>query len=116
MHRQVGIDANQRDFACYVAEIIERLESCHLSDSVRFERSREPKFRPCLDCARHERRRHDQSNPAITLAVSIIRLEKPHSLSYHDTTRASLPSSTAVSRLSTVELAGWWLKSELTSG
>src|SRR5690606_5422789 len=47
-----------------------------------------------------------QSSPAITPAVSIMRLEKPHSLSYQLTTRASLPSSTAVSRLSTVELAG----------
>ena len=34
-----------------------------------------------------------------------MRFEKPHSLSYQDTTRTSLPSSTAVSRLSTVELA-----------
>ena len=38
--------------------------------------------------------------------MSIIRFEKPHSLSYQLTTRASLPSRTAVSRLSTVELAG----------
>jgi hypothetical protein len=41
---------------------------------------------------------------AITPAVSIMRLEKPHSLSYQLTTRTSLPSITAVSRLSTVEL------------
>src|SRR3546814_1258001 len=35
-----------------------------------------------------------------------MRFEKPHSLSYHDTTRTSLPSITAVSRLSTVDEAG----------
>src|SRR5690606_18051869 len=61
-------------------------------------------------------RRRRYINFAMTPAVSIMRFEKPHSLSYHETTRASLPSSTAVSRLSTVELAGWWLKSLLTSG
>jgi hypothetical protein len=43
---------------------------------------------------------------AIAPAVSTMRFEKPHSLSYQLTTRTSLPSSTAVSRLSTVELAG----------
>ena len=42
---------------------------------------------------------------AIAAAVSTMRFEKPHSLSYQLTTRTSLPSSTAVSRLSTVELA-----------
>src|SRR3546814_11333880 len=45
-----------------------------------------------------------------------MRLEKPHSLSYQLSTRTSLPSMTAVSRLSTVELAGQWLKSMETSG
>ncbi len=52
----------------------------------------------------------------IAAAVSAMRLEKPHSLSYQETTRTSLPSSTAVSRLSTVELAGLWLKSIETRG
>ena len=50
------------------------------------------------------------------LAVSTMRFEKPHSLSYQLTTRTSLPSSTAVSRLSTVELAGVWTMSIETSG
>lgn len=40
---------------------------------------------------------------AISVAVSTMRLEKPHSLSYQLTTRTSLPSITAVSRLSTVD-------------
>ena len=49
-------------------------------------------------------------------AVSTIRFEKPHSLSYQLTTRTSLPSSTAVSRLSTVDDAGVWTMSMETSG
>ena len=57
-----------------------------------------------------------QPNFAIALAVSTMRLEKPHSLSYQLTTRTSLPSSTAVSRLSTVELAGLPFRSIETSG
>src|SRR3546814_1967828 len=58
----------------------------------------------------------DQSSLAIAPAVSTMRFEKPHSLSYQDTTRTSLPSSTAVSRLSTVDDAGLWLRSIATSG
>ena len=42
-------------------------------------------------------------NFAIAVAVSTIRFEKPHSLSYQLTTRTSFPSITAVSRLSTVD-------------
>lgn len=45
-----------------------------------------------------------QSSLPIAPAVSTIRLEKPHSLSYQLSTRTSLPSITAVSRLSMVEL------------
>lgn len=47
-----------------------------------------------------------QRNLPIAPAVSTMRLEKPHSLSYQLTTRTSLPSITAVSRLSTVDEAG----------
>ena len=46
------------------------------------------------------------SETAMTPAVSTMRFEKPHSLSYQLTTRASLPSITLVSRESTVEDAG----------
>src|SRR6202035_3328135 len=49
-------------------------------------------------------------------AVSDIRLEKPHSLSYQPNTRASAPSTTAVCVASKVHDAGQWLKSTLTSG
>ena len=59
--------------------------------------------------------RHDQRLPN-SAAVSDIRLEKPHSLSYQLITRASCPSTTAVCVASKVEEAGLWLKSTLTSG
>ncbi len=61
-----------------------------------------------------------QGRPAYRLpssaAVSDIRLEKPHSLSYHASTRASSPSTTVVCVASNVDEAGLWLKSMLTSG
>src|SRR5260221_14658189 len=53
---------------------------------------------------------------AMTSAVSSMRFEKPHSLSYHDSTRTKPPSTTWVWRRSKVELAGLWLKSPDTSG
>ena len=49
-------------------------------------------------------------------AVSDIRLENPHSLSYHPITRVSAPSTTAVCVASNVHDAGQWLKSTDTSG
>src|SRR3546814_7446146 len=49
-------------------------------------------------------------------AVSDMRLENPHSLSYHDSTRTSRPSMTWVCVRSKVELAGLWLKSIDASG
>ena len=49
-------------------------------------------------------------------AVSAIRFEKPHSLSYQPMTRTSAPSTTAVCVASKVQEAGQWLKSMLTSG
>lgn len=57
-----------------------------------------------------------RQSPAITVAVSTMRLEKPHSLSYQLTTRTSLPSITAVSRLSTVDEAGVCTMSAETIG
>src|SRR6202008_1966694 len=48
--------------------------------------------------------------------TSSMRLEKPHSLSYQLATFTSVPPETLVSNESTIELAGWWLKSEDTSG
>lgn len=66
------------------------------------------------DGFRHRRRSHP-SLPRAT-AVSLMRLEKPHSLSYQERTRTNLPSITWVCFTSKVELAGLWLKSLETSG
>ena len=89
LHRHVQIDAHEHPLAGQVGrQIIKRLEAG----------------------------RHDQISFAIAPAVSTMRFEKPHSLSYQLTTRTSLPSITAVSRLSMVELAGLWLRSIETSG
>src|SRR3546814_10034986 len=57
-----------------------------------------------------------QPSLAIATAVSAMRLEKPHSLSYQDSTRTKRPSITCVWVESKVELAGLWLKSIETSG
>ena len=61
------------------------------------------------------RKRHGYRLPN-SAAVSDMRLEKPHSLSYQPITRASAPSTTAVCVASKVHEAGLWLKSMLTSG
>src|SRR3984957_1300545 len=53
---------------------------------------------------------------AIARAVSAIRVEKPHSLSYQLRTRASLPSITWVWGRATVEEAATWFRSIETSG
>src|SRR5262245_62092323 len=55
------------------------------------------------------------SRPMAT-AVSLMRLEKPHSLSYQATTRQNVSSTTCVPVRSKIELNGSWLKSLETSG
>ncbi len=52
----------------------------------------------------------------IATAASAMRHEKPHSLSYHDITRTSVPSKTFVSSMWKTELCGSWLKSTETLG
>ena len=52
----------------------------------------------------------------IATAVSAMRLEKPHSLSYHDITRTSVPSITLVWSMWKTEECGSWLKSIETLG
>ena len=56
-----------------------------------------------------------QRNFAITSAVSLMRVEKPHSLSYQERTRTSLPSTICVCAVAKVEEWLSWLKSEETS-
>src|SRR5262249_51366630 len=48
------------------------------------------------DVGLSERAKHHQINLPSATAVSTMRLEKPHSLSYHDNTATKLPSSTLV--------------------
>ena len=49
-------------------------------------------------------------------AVSDMRLEKPHSLSYQESTRTKLPSMTLVWSVAKIEEWLSWLKSRETSG
>ena len=57
---------------------------------------------------------HDAFDQATV--VSIMRLEKPHSLSYHEQTFTSVPSMTLVSVASKIDECESWLKSTETSG
>src|SRR6202171_2108666 len=52
----------------------------------------------------------------IATAVSAMRLEKPHSLSYHAITRTSVPFCTLVWSMWNVAECGSWLKSIETFG
>ena len=52
------------------------------------------------------RDRLDQMSLAIAMAVSDMRLEKPHSLSYQDRTDTNVPSMTLVWSSATVEECG----------
>src|SRR6478735_4252090 len=58
----------------------------------------------------------DQSRAPMATAVSLMRFEKPHSLSYQDSTRTNLSSMTLVWSRAKVEDAGSWLKSIETFG
>ena len=61
-------------------------------------------------------RRRRQISLPIATAVSAMRLEKPHSLSYHDITRTNVPSITLVWSMWKIEECGSWLKSSETLG
>src|SRR5258707_7029168 len=61
-------------------------------------------------------RLRSQSSFPIATAVSAMRLEKPHSLSYHDITRTSVPFCTLVWSMWKVDECGSWLKSIETLG
>src|SRR5208282_272653 len=77
-HRHVEVDAHQHALTFDVG-VIEAAEGGHQHAPVRE-----------LRCD------GGQTSLPIATAVSIMRLEKPHSLSYHDITRTSVPSSTLV--------------------
>ena len=59
---------------------------------------------------------NEYSSFPIATAVSAMRLEKPHSLSYHAITRTSVPFCTLVWSMWKVEECGSWLKSIETLG
>src|SRR5215831_10100470 len=73
-------------------------------------------------CERKPPQRDARSSPAgqisfpIATAVSTIRLEKPHSLSYHDITHTSVPSITLVWSMANTDECASWLKSLETLG
>ena len=71
-----------------------------------------------LVAARHLRHLANKSQIVLpnATAVSAIRFEKPHSLSYHDITRTRLPSMTLVWSSAKVEEAGLWFRSMETIG
>src|ERR1700761_4472640 len=69
-----------------------------------------------VNSAETPHRHMDQSIVAMCRAVSAMRVEKPHSLSYQLSTRASLPSITWVWGSAKVELAATWLMSMDTMG
>src|SRR5580692_6018893 len=96
MHRHVEIDAQQHA-PTFDVGFVEAAEGLH-----RHGRG--------IGCDK------DQPSLPIATAVSIMRLEKPHSLSYHDMTRTRVPSTTLVWSMWKTEECGSWLKSEETLG
>src|SRR3546814_9091180 len=97
-HRHVEIDPDERPLPLHIAQIIQRPEPRH---ALLLHLTVIPAFAGMTT--------NNQISRPIAPAVSTMRFEKPHSLSYHDTTRTSLLSITAVSRLSMVDEAGQWL-------
>src|SRR5579872_971566 len=71
---------------------------------------------PLTRCIASGTREMTYSNFPIATATSAMRLEKPHSLSYHDITRTSVPFCTLVWSMCKVEECGSWLKSIETLG
>ena len=92
LHRHVEVDAQQHALAVDV-RVVEGAERGH---------DRAPAG--------------DQPSLPIATAVSTMRLEKPHSLSYHDITRTNVPSITLVWSMWKTEECGSWLKSLETLG
>src|SRR6516162_2428051 len=109
LNRHVEIDAHEHTLAPHIG-LIEGAE--HVS-SLRA-RSCEPKS--AQRKGRSLPGRSVQISLPIATAVSTIRLEKPHSLSYHDITRTSVPSITLVWSIANTDECASWLKSLETLG
>src|SRR5262249_14305481 len=107
LDRHVEIDAHEYAFAPHVG-LIEGAE--HISGLRAW------------SCERKPPQRDARSSPAgqisfpIATAVSTMRLEKPHSLSYHDITRTSVPSITLVWSMANTDECASSLKSLQTLG
>ena len=99
LHRHVEVDAHQDAFALHV-DVVERAK--------RIGQYEHP--------ARCRRATRAQISLPIATAVSAMRLEKPHSLSYQDITRTKVPSMTLVWSMWKIEERGSWLKSSETFG
>src|SRR5262249_6351834 len=107
LNRYVEVDAHEHAFASNI-DLVERAE--HIKGPPgRAAGPRRPQREECSS-------RRDQINLPIATAVSIIRLEKPHSLSYHDITRTSVPSMTLVWSMANTDECASWLKSLETLG
>src|SRR5271168_4295601 len=98
VHWHVKVDAHEHAFSFDVG-VVETAKGLHENALMRG-----------LRCEQN------QASLPIATAVSIMRLEKPHSLSYHDMTRTSVPSITLVWSMWTTEECGSWLKSVETLG
>src|SRR5258707_9885594 len=129
LHRHIEIDAHQHALALHVdviegAELLRHFEL--LSRALRSAKrcAAEPGSMLVLVPAQRSsvknaapRPGHEtQSNFPIATAVSAMRLEKPHSLSYHAITRTSVPFCTLVWSMWKVAECGSWLKSIETLG
>src|SRR5437899_1365956 len=107
LNGHVQVDAHEHALAANV-DVIERAE--HVSRLAGW--AVEPRRPQREECSSQR----DQISLPIATAVSIIRLEKPHSLSYHDITRTSVPSITLVWSMANTEECASWLKSLETLG
>ena len=133
LHGHVEIDAQQHALALYV-DVIEGAECFGhfllLSRALRSAKRCAAEPGPmllvtaCMGPGSAEQRKGAAPRPGhetyssfpIATAVSAMRLEKPHSLSYHDITRTSVPFCTLVWSMWNVEECGSWLKSIETLG
>ena len=95
LHRHVEVDAHEHAFAFHVG-VVEGAEGAH------------GRVESAIALV--------QASLPIATAVSTMRLEKPHSLSYHDITRTSVPSITLVWSMWKIDECGSWLKSLETLG
>ena len=129
--RNIEVDAEQYAFALHVGliECAEPRHDVHLDANGAMRRSAPARPERKVSVAasmrartrglRRTHRRDDavsQISFASATAVSDMRFEKPHSLSYHDMMRTRLPSMTLVWSMWKIEERGSWLKSIETLG